>query len=136
MIYACVCVCVCVWACTYIHTYIHTHIVRVYVYRKTAVKPTVKEIKLNIMCLKTFYNFKQKDLIAYSAARVKFPDENIIRQYRDLLRRIEQKELVIGKMVSVLDSVLHDAHVFRSGTKTKSAERLEAERIKSVKVCT
>ena len=52
---------------------------------------TVKEIKLNIMCLKTFYNFKQKDLIAYSAARVKFPDENIIRQYRDLLDASSRK---------------------------------------------
>ena len=29
---------------------------------------TVKEIKLNITCLKTFYGHKQKDLIAYSAA--------------------------------------------------------------------
>ena len=96
---------------------------------------TVKEIKLNIMCLKTFYNFKQKDLIAYSAARIPFPDDNIIRQYRKLLRRIEQKELVIGKMVSALDSVLYDAHVFREGTLSASAKRLEAERIESIKVC-
>lgn len=28
----------------------------------------VKEIKLNVSCLKTFYGHKQKDLIAYSVA--------------------------------------------------------------------
>ena len=62
----------------------------------------------------------------------RFSPENIIDQYTGLLQRIATKTFEIGQMRSVLDSVLHDAHVFRGSRHTASSKKLMDERKKCV----
>lgn len=54
----------------------------------------------------------------------KFSAENIITQYENLLRRVVDGELKLGKMISILDSVLNDPHVFRSTRQTAASKKL------------
>ena len=62
----------------------------------------------------------------------KFSPENIIAQYEGLLQRISDNTFKIGKMRSILDSVLSDPHVFRDGRHTTASETLMNERKRSV----
>ena len=57
-----------------------------------------------------------------------FSQDNIIAQYEHLLQRIASNDFKIGRMMSVIDTVLRDAHVFRDSRENTASKKLTAAR--------